>query len=159
MLTDFQHSFTAALSKKSAIKLLSYFPPHLKRATVLKPTASKQYSDGIPWHEPGTTSCLPFVQTLHFCPVTPDRQIHRPVICSQSSRTEPIRLQPHAVTDTNSSLHIIPLIFRVHWYSRPTIGIRGLAYPVFSIGGVTTVLRIWKSVVIYMWINSVTLYC
>jgi len=31
MLTDYKNSFTAALSKKFAAKLLLYFSPHLKR--------------------------------------------------------------------------------------------------------------------------------
>jgi len=30
MLTDFQNSFTVRLSSKFAVKLVSYFPPHLQ---------------------------------------------------------------------------------------------------------------------------------
>jgi len=60
----------------------------------------------IPWQEPGATSCLPSAHLLHFCPVTSGRQVHRPVICSQSSRVEPIGLQPHAATPaTNRNNH------------------------------------------------------
>ena len=43
-------------------------------------------------------SCSPLGQRLHFCPVTPGRQTHRPVICSQSSRNDPRLLQLHATT-------------------------------------------------------------
>jgi len=34
---------------------------------------------------------------LHFGPIAPGLQTQRPVICSQSSRTEPSREQPQAV--------------------------------------------------------------
>lgn len=43
---------------------------------------------------PRTLSWL--VQIVHFCPWMPGLQTHRPVICSQSSRTEPKDEQPQA---------------------------------------------------------------
>lgn len=39
---------------------------------------------------------LPSGHTLHFMPFTPVLHEHRPDICSQSSRTEPVASQLHA---------------------------------------------------------------
>lgn len=36
-------------------------------------------------------------QVLHLAPIAPDLHTHLPVICSQSSRTEPNKEQPHAI--------------------------------------------------------------
>lgn len=51
----------------------------------------------IPGTQPfGPKTLLWLVQTVHFCPWTPGLQTHLPVICSQSSRTEPNVEQPQA---------------------------------------------------------------
>lgn len=42
---------------------------------------------------------LPSGHTLHFMPFTPVLQEHRPDICSQSSRTEPVASQLHAAME------------------------------------------------------------
>jgi len=55
----------------------------------------------VPVHPVGA-SRFPLGQRLHFWPVTPGRQTHRPVICSQSGRSEPRLLQLHATTTTDT---------------------------------------------------------
>lgn len=48
-------------------------------------------------HPFGPSVCSWLEQTVHFCPCMPGLQTQRPVICSQSSRTEPKAEQPQAV--------------------------------------------------------------
>ena len=50
------------------------------------------------WPVQSLASSLPLAQMWHFCPRMPSLHTQWPVICSQSSRTEPWRSQPHAAT-------------------------------------------------------------
>lgn len=50
----------------------------------------------LPWSQPFMPILLPSGHTLHFKPFTPVLQEHRPDICSQSSRTEPVGSQLQA---------------------------------------------------------------
>ena len=55
-----------------------------------------KYLNHSPVHPLGPSS-FPSEHRLHFCPVIPGLHMHLPVICSQSSRTDPNELHPHAV--------------------------------------------------------------
>lgn len=50
-------------------------------------------------HPLGPSVCSWLEQTVHFWPWMPGLQTQRPVICSQSSRTEPNAEQPHAINN------------------------------------------------------------
>lgn len=56
------------------------------------------------------------VQTVHFWPCTPGLHTHLPVICSQSSRTEPKVEQPQA----NNIIRISAFRFRLDKWKRLT---------------------------------------
>lgn len=60
--------------------------------------ALQQYPSGSPspFSQPVMPSLLPLGHWLHFMPVIPVLQEHSPVICSQSSRTEPTGSQLQA---------------------------------------------------------------
>lgn len=53
----------------------------------------------LPLSQPFMPILLPSGHTLHFMPFTPVLQEHRPDICSQSSRTEPVASQLHAAVE------------------------------------------------------------
>ncbi len=57
------------------------------------------YSVLLPWSQPFMPILLPSGHTLHFMPFTPVLQEHKPDICSQSSRTEPVASQLHAAVE------------------------------------------------------------
>lgn len=51
----------------------------------------------LPWtHPAGVRICFGERHTSHLSPLTPGLQTHLPVICSQSSRTEPNNEHPQA---------------------------------------------------------------
>lgn len=60
------------------------------------PTQSLRYVAPSPFSQPFMPSLLPLGHWLHFMPVIPVLQEHSPVICSQSSRTEPTGSQLQA---------------------------------------------------------------
>lgn len=53
----------------------------------------------LPLSQPFMPILLPSGHTLHFKPFTPVLQEHRPDICSQSSRTEPVASHLHAAAE------------------------------------------------------------
>lgn len=72
-----------------------------------------------PFSQPDIPSLLPLGHWLHFIPVMPGLQEHRPVICSQSSRTEPTASQWQALEGKNRLRCYIAIApFQEFWLSR-----------------------------------------
>lgn len=54
------------------------------------------------------------VQTVHFCPWIPGLHTHRPVICSQSSRTDPNNEHPHAENSNRRNIQVYSFKVSLH---------------------------------------------
>lgn len=69
---------------------IMYFPFQVLRV----PSEGTCYLPGM---QPfGPSFLVGSIHSVHFDPFTPGLQTHRPVICSQSSRTDPNWEQPHS---------------------------------------------------------------